>query len=335
MHFSKTYTQLLSSLPPELRENAIQYRQVGVHPTQTELLGSNPDLLQLKKLINQIVNELSSLGLSPRILQEHLERSKEEVDALSQHKGKDKLEGSSITQEDTQALNHTYSGHSTLSRVVYELAEESGHLEPHLKLWWNAPIPDSRASTSRSLDEDTPSSNTDPSDVEPSQLEDDDQPRRSLLWALQDLPTSVEPQDSSVAPGNAFHPAAMYALTPLLVQCSLFDSQGSTDISSGEPIIINSQHSKNEQVITLTADLLFFNTLQTALEHLSDHMTTVQSDFVDTLKTLSGTIASAARPVSQTNAGFKPHSVLSSQPWAVHNVSHSKVRYFCYLTIVC
>lgn len=29
MHFSKTYAQLLLSLPPELRENAIQYRQVS------------------------------------------------------------------------------------------------------------------------------------------------------------------------------------------------------------------------------------------------------------------------------------------------------------------
>ena len=28
MHFSKTYSQLLEALPPELRDNAIQYRQV-------------------------------------------------------------------------------------------------------------------------------------------------------------------------------------------------------------------------------------------------------------------------------------------------------------------
>ncbi|KAG1727487.1 uncharacterized protein EDB91DRAFT_1164044, partial [Suillus paluster] len=46
MHFSKTYSQLLLTLPPELRDNAIQYHQ-------------------LKKLINQLVRELCSLGLSP------------------------------------------------------------------------------------------------------------------------------------------------------------------------------------------------------------------------------------------------------------------------------
>lgn len=44
MHFSKTYTQLLLSLPPELRDNAIEYRK-------------------LKKLINQVVQELTQLGV--------------------------------------------------------------------------------------------------------------------------------------------------------------------------------------------------------------------------------------------------------------------------------
>ena len=52
MHFSKTYAQLLLTLPPELRESAIQYRQ-------------------LKKIINEIVAELTALGQSlppfPRI----------------------------------------------------------------------------------------------------------------------------------------------------------------------------------------------------------------------------------------------------------------------------
>ena len=43
MHFSKTYSQLLLTLPPDLRERVIEYRQ-------------------LKKLINQIVLELTALG---------------------------------------------------------------------------------------------------------------------------------------------------------------------------------------------------------------------------------------------------------------------------------
>lgn len=43
MHFSKTYQQLLLTLPPELRDSAIEYHK-------------------LKKLINQVVTELTSLG---------------------------------------------------------------------------------------------------------------------------------------------------------------------------------------------------------------------------------------------------------------------------------
>lgn len=43
MHFSKTYQQLLLTLPPQLRDSAIEYRK-------------------LKKLINQVVTELTSLG---------------------------------------------------------------------------------------------------------------------------------------------------------------------------------------------------------------------------------------------------------------------------------
>ncbi|KAI8973169.1 SPX domain-containing protein [Trametes punicea] len=49
MHFSKKYAELLLTLPPELRESAVQYRQ-------------------LKKLIHQIVAELDALGLSPVVL---------------------------------------------------------------------------------------------------------------------------------------------------------------------------------------------------------------------------------------------------------------------------
>ena len=46
MHFSKTYAELLLALPPELTQSAVQYRQ-------------------LKKIINQIVAELTSLGQPP------------------------------------------------------------------------------------------------------------------------------------------------------------------------------------------------------------------------------------------------------------------------------
>ena len=38
MHFSKSYAQILLSLPPELRENAISYRQASFYPTPAKPL---------------------------------------------------------------------------------------------------------------------------------------------------------------------------------------------------------------------------------------------------------------------------------------------------------
>ncbi|KAJ7025555.1 SPX domain-containing protein [Mycena alexandri] len=66
MHFSKTYAQLLAELPPELSENAVQYRQ-------------------LKKLINQVVSELALLGLGPTVLHDLLQTG---VDASAKGTGK-------------------------------------------------------------------------------------------------------------------------------------------------------------------------------------------------------------------------------------------------------
>lgn len=37
MHFSKTYAQLLLDLPPDLRDNAVQYREVRLIPAHTPL----------------------------------------------------------------------------------------------------------------------------------------------------------------------------------------------------------------------------------------------------------------------------------------------------------
>ncbi|KAF8175404.1 SPX domain-containing protein [Mycena galopus ATCC 62051] len=91
MHFSKTYLQLLQACPPELRENAVDYRQ-------------------LKKLINQLVAELESLGLGPTVLQDLLKSGEE--------RGADE-------------------GIST--RLEYQFNIASGRIEPRLRLWVNPP----------------------------------------------------------------------------------------------------------------------------------------------------------------------------------------------------
>ncbi|KAF7324866.1 hypothetical protein MKEN_00528700 [Mycena kentingensis (nom. inval.)] len=144
MHFSKSYTALLESLPPELSENAVQYRQ-------------------LKKLINQVVNELASLGLGPSVLHDLLESG------VVSHKGK---------------------GRETLPpRVEYEFNGNSGHIEPRLRLLVdppNAPTPLDAAGL-HALDED---GEGDPADEEANAAS-----QVALLWALQRRAELAEPPD--------------------------------------------------------------------------------------------------------------------------------------------
>ncbi|KAF7977535.1 hypothetical protein HWV62_3308 [Athelia sp. TMB] len=101
---AKTYTQLLLSMPPELRENAIEYRQ-------------------LKKLINKVANELASLGLQPSVLQELLTSGiepREGVDAISLS------ESIASSESPPKAL-----------KGVYELSNSSQAIQPQLRLWIN------------------------------------------------------------------------------------------------------------------------------------------------------------------------------------------------------
>ncbi|KAG1728934.1 hypothetical protein EDB19DRAFT_1897348 [Suillus lakei] len=93
MHFSKTYLQLLLTLLPELHENAIQYHQ-------------------LKNLINQLVQELSSLGLSPTMLRQLLEQRNHQCDLVPDS-------------------NDNHQQHATM---VYEFTGTSSHIESHLQL---------------------------------------------------------------------------------------------------------------------------------------------------------------------------------------------------------
>ncbi|OSX62791.1 hypothetical protein POSPLADRAFT_1046195 [Postia placenta MAD-698-R-SB12] len=90
MHFSKTYQQLLLTLPVELRDSAIEYRK-------------------LKKLINKVVNELNSIGLSPDVLQEVLGQ------------------GDISTTRTIRVNDHEV-------KVIYELSNVADHIEPRLRL---------------------------------------------------------------------------------------------------------------------------------------------------------------------------------------------------------
>src|SRR5271170_2798181 len=68
MHFSKEYSQLLNSLPESLSANPIHYGQVS-HKDHLHYLFT-VSIVQLKKLINEIVHELAAFGLNPTILRD-------------------------------------------------------------------------------------------------------------------------------------------------------------------------------------------------------------------------------------------------------------------------
>ncbi|KAF9652502.1 hypothetical protein BDM02DRAFT_3089024 [Thelephora ganbajun] len=105
MHFSKSYAQTLLSLPPELRENAISYRQ-------------------LKKLINQVVQELTFLGFSPEFIRD---TAKQWNDDLHTMKKPD-------TDEQTMVIIPSNAFANRGLRLLYEVDNDLGHLAPRLRL---------------------------------------------------------------------------------------------------------------------------------------------------------------------------------------------------------
>ncbi|KAI6130925.1 hypothetical protein EV401DRAFT_2054121 [Pisolithus croceorrhizus] len=94
MHYSKTYSQLLLTLSPELRDNAIKYRQ-------------------LKRLINETVVELYSLGLTPAVLQQLLEEGKDDIPAS--------ICKDAVTPQDRPT-------------VTYEISSKSSSFQPRLHI---------------------------------------------------------------------------------------------------------------------------------------------------------------------------------------------------------
>lgn len=121
-------------MPPELREDAIEYRQ-------------------LKKLIHKVVDELAALGLSPDVLQRVLQATADgelqaAVDAASipeSRKGKEKAREETIGPSpppaaDTVALADLAevlgegSGRLEVVQVLYEFDVKEGRIEPRLRL---------------------------------------------------------------------------------------------------------------------------------------------------------------------------------------------------------
>lgn len=113
----------------------------------------------------------------------------------------------------------------------------------------------------------------------------------------------------------------MRTLLPLPLDLSL--------ISTSNPraslfTLDNTIDGPQEVIIPLISDSAFFQLLSSALRSMSDHLTTVHTHFVGTLKVLSKEIGNTARPVSSASASHD-HSVLThlgaiSSSSAVHKV---------------
>jgi hypothetical protein len=90
------------------------------------------------------------------------------------------------------------------------------------------------------------------------------------------------------------------------------------------------QETIQEVVVPLVQEMEFYNILTTTLESVSSHLTTVQSDFLSSLRNLSDIISHSAHPTSAASK-FHPHSALTANPGLVRvNISKLKVIIFSF-----
>ncbi|KAH8116989.1 SPX domain-containing protein [Phellopilus nigrolimitatus] len=311
MHFSKTYSQLLLTLPAELQENAIEYRQ-------------------LKKLINKVVLELSSLGLSPSVLHSILQSN--DAASSSTNKGKQRAFGErpgelSSGEVSVEELSGSSIGKSSRpsTRAIYEVVHNGDRLEPRLRLWVGTTSnaeeedmgnhPRSPLSNSRvAIYLDKPESKPPSPVVENSHSDifdapEDDlllvskplvaKPGQSLIWSLQkrrkvgvigEPPTDP---DEATEEGNEVDDVP----PPIVHPVELVKKQ-----------IRVSADGTRELVIPLASETAFFQLLYTALQSLASHLLIVRSNFISNLDGLARSISRTARPQSSTIRNFHPSS---------------------------
>jgi hypothetical protein len=126
MHFSKSYSQILLSLPPELRQNAISYGQASPSVLRLSSL-SDPtsDPPKLKKLINQAVQELTLLGFSPEVIRSLFMHGNNVLHAMGEKRSSDELMAVEVQSHAIIPPGH---------KLLYEVDNDLGHLVPRLRL---------------------------------------------------------------------------------------------------------------------------------------------------------------------------------------------------------
>lgn len=169
MHFGKTYKELLSSLPPELREDAIEYRQ-------------------LKKLIRKVVNELAVLGLSPDVLHRVLQATasgkltraslidSEPSSAKGKEKARDTYGPPPAELAELAELERVLDaggGKLEIVQVLYELDVKEDLIEPRLRVRIGPPPTEEPSSSAAAV---TPSDVSTPDTLHDLASENDDHP---------------------------------------------------------------------------------------------------------------------------------------------------------------
>ncbi|EJD02279.1 uncharacterized protein FOMMEDRAFT_168777 [Fomitiporia mediterranea MF3/22] len=314
MHFCKTYSQLLLTLPQELQENAIEYRQ-------------------LKKLINKVVNELTSLGLSPAVLQNILQKNDT---ASGSAKGKQRAFGE--RPEEIVNVGDQDDGVADLSRpqttkAIYEVIHDGEHLQPRLRVWVGRQkdtdsgnragdnvddSPRSPASAARvTILLDAPESlSSSPVDAVASSQEINSdyvgnrelllvakpivaRPRQSLIWTLQKQAEIEETEEAATPELPSTEGQESNVPIPVVHPVELVRRQ-----------VLVTADGTRELIIPLESDMAFFELLYTALQSLSSRLLVVRSDFIGKLDALARTISRTARPQSASSRGFHPSSSL-------------------------
>ena len=126
MHFSKTYAQLLVTLPPEFRNDAFEYRKVRLGESHRRPTDSDTFNFQLKRLINQTALELDSLGLSPSLLRS-LHGDGDPGHDPVQSEEQDEISTLPVDSEGVSSASYKHT-------IVYEIALNSSVPEPRLRL---------------------------------------------------------------------------------------------------------------------------------------------------------------------------------------------------------
>ncbi|KAF9515370.1 hypothetical protein BS47DRAFT_1381548 [Hydnum rufescens UP504] len=263
MKFGKTYSALLPVFPRAWQERAISYGE-------------------LKKLINDVVNELSRLGLDPTVLNQLLQAECNSFGSMTQNPNisaqsrigiEDDLDGSSSSTD----CEHNAFGLQFHPHAVYEVSHEEDRIVPRLHLWADSRLaPFSASTTDESHFEVLSHSGiptTSVATLKPPNIAQEFPSRPSTLAI------SGDSQERSVTEVRVDQGSFMGCVN---------------DVNTDLPV------SLPEVVFILTTDAAFYQRLETAIQLLAEHQKRTQEEFSHTINTLARDLSHVTHPSSRS-----------------------------------